>query len=147
MLELKKHDSCKTCIPCNVSFTQHFKERLRERKINIDLNDININRILSLPHYIDNGCYKYLDNRHQVIYYIRRNDTGFKLETIIKTNKIQMLRNLCDAHRMLCETKYHPNNICKYCNKWNFNNICRDHIFGTCQRGSNCKFNHIDLPN
>jgi len=146
MLELNNRNSCKTCPPCNVSFTQHFKERLRERKIDIDLNDININRILGLPHYIDNGCYKYLDNRNQVIYYVRRNNKGFKLETIIKTNKIQMLRNLCDAHRMLCETKYHPFNKCRYCEKWNFNNICRDHIFGTCQRGSNCKFNHIDLP-
>ena len=67
MLELNNRNSCKTCIPCNVSFTQHFKERLRERKIDIDLNDINIKRILGL-HYIDNGCYKYLDNRHQVIY-------------------------------------------------------------------------------
>ena len=57
-----------------------------------------------------------------------------------------MLRNLCDAHRMLCETKYHPQNICKYCDKWNFNKICRDHIFGTCKRGCKCKFNHIDLP-
>ena len=104
MCNLNKHDTCIPCNPCNLSFTQHFKERLRERKIDIDLNDINIKRILGLPHYIDNGCYKYLDNKHQVIYYIRKNHNGFKLETIIKTNKIQMLRNLCDAHRMLCET-------------------------------------------
>ena len=83
MLELNNRNSCKTCTPCNVSFTQHFKERLRERKIDIDLNDININRILGLPHYIDNGCYKYLDNKHQVIYYIRRNRNGFKLENYI----------------------------------------------------------------
>ena len=39
-----------------------------------------------------------------------------------------MLRNLCDAHRMLCQTKYHPKNKCKYCEKWNFNKICRDRI-------------------
>lgn len=131
----------------DVSFTQHFKERMKERKIDINLKDIDIKRILSLPHYIDNGCYKFLDNKYQVIYYIRKNNTCFKLETIIKTNKIQMLRNLCDAYRMLCETKFHPKGICKYCDKWKFKKICRDHIFGTCKRGCNCKFNHIDLPN
>jgi hypothetical protein len=130
----------------NVLFTKHFRERIKERGIVLDLSEININRILSLPHYIDNGCYKYLDNKNQLVYYIRKNKTSLKLETIIKTNKIQMLRNLCDAHRMLCETKYHHHNVCKYCDKWNFNKICRDHIFGTCKRGFKCKFNHIDLP-
>ena len=51
----------------NVLFTQHFRERMKERDIDLDLSEINIDRILSLPHYIDNGCYKYLDNKNQVI--------------------------------------------------------------------------------
>ena len=128
-----------------VSFTKHFKERMKERNITLDLSEFNINRIVNLPYYVDNGCYKYLDNKNQVIYYIRNDKYGFKLETIIKTNPIQMLRNLCDAHRMLCERKYHNLNKCKYCEIWNFNKICRDHIFGTCKKGEKCKFNHIDL--
>ena len=128
-----------------VSFTPHFKERIKERNIDLDLSKFNIKRILSLPYYIDNGCYKYLDNKNQVIYYIRKKNNKYELEIIIKTNPIQMLRNLCDAHRMLCERKYHNLNICKYCDSWDFNKICRDHIFGSCNKGTKCKFNHIDL--
>lgn len=131
----------------NVAFTQHFRERMKQRKIDIDIQDIDINRIKKLPHYIDNGCYKYLDNKNQVIYYVRKYKNVYKLETIIKTNPIQMLRNLCDAHRMLCERVCHPQNCCKFCDKWCFNKICRDHMFGTCQRGNSCKFNHVELPN
>ena len=130
----------------NIIVTQHFKERMKERNINLDLSKLNINVIKKMPYYIDNGCYKYLDNKNQVIYYVRFGDNCYKLETIIKTNRIQMLRNLCDAHRMLCERIYHKNNICKYCEKWSFNKICRDHIFGTCVRGEKCKFNHVELP-
>ena len=131
----------------NIIITQHFRERLKERDINLNLSDLDINKIIKMPYYIDNGCYKFLDNKNQVIYYVRNYDYGIKLETIIKTNRIQMLRNFCDAHRMLCETKYHKKGKCKYCKKWNFEKICRDHIFGTRKRGNNCKFNHVELPN
>ena len=130
----------------NIIVTQHFKERLKERGIDLEFSKLNIEIIRKMPHYIDNGCYKYLDHKNQVIYYVRKVRNCYKLETIIKTNPIQMLRNLCDAHRMLCESIYHPNNTCKYCKKWTFNNICRDHIFETCIRGEKCKFNHVDLP-
>lgn len=132
---------------CSLLFTQHFKERMKERNINLDLSKICINEIKKMPYYIDNGCYKFLDNKNQVIYYIRKCNEGYKLETIIKTNRIQMLRNFCDAYRMLCETKYHKQGMCKYCDKWKFEKICRDHIFGTCKRANNCKFNHVELPN
>lgn len=94
-----------------VLFTSQCKERIKERNIDLDLSKFNIKRILFLPYYIDNGCYKYLDNKNQVIYYIRKKNNKYELETIIKTNPIQMLRNLCDAHRMLCESKYHPKNM------------------------------------
>ena len=130
----------------NVFFTQHFKERLKQREINLDISSININEIIKMPHYIDNGCYKFLDHKRQVIFYVRNSDNKITVETIIKTNPIQMLRNMCDAHRMLCEQKYHKKNKCKYCKLWNFNNICRDNLFGTCKRGDDCKFNHIEMP-
>ena len=83
-----------------------------------------------------------MDWKHQVVFYVRKNKDQYKVETIIKTNRIQMLRNMCDAHRMLCENKYHPNNKCIHCDSWKFEKICRDHLFGTCKRGENCKFIH-----
>ena len=105
-----------------------------------------INKIIKMPHYIDNGCYKFLDHKRQVIFYVRNSHNKITVETIIKTNPIQMLRNMCDAHRMLCEQKYHKKNKCRYCKLWTFNNICRDNLFGTCKRGKDCKFNHIKMP-
>jgi hypothetical protein len=134
--------SCKN----NVVFTEHFKERLKQREINLDLSTVNINEIIKMPYYKDTGCYKFLDHKRQVIFYIRHSNNTFKIETIIKTNPIQMLKNMCDAHRMLCEQKYHKKNKCKYCKLWNFNNICRDNLFGECTRYDNCKFNHIKMP-
>ena len=39
-----------------VCFTQHFKERLKQRNIDLNVNDIDIQRVIKLPYYIDNGC-------------------------------------------------------------------------------------------
>ena len=128
------------CIP--IQFSAHSKERMLEREISINKEDVTVEYLKKLPYYTDKGCNKYLDWKNQVVYYVRKHKEVYKVETIIKTNKIQMLRNYCDAYRMLCVHKYHVKNECKYCNEWNFNRFCRDHLFGTCTRGENCKFIH-----
>jgi hypothetical protein len=128
-----------------IKFTQHALDRIKQRDITINKAQITINYIKQLPYYTDNGCIKYLDWSNQVIYYIRNNNKTFTLETIIKTNPIQMLRNLCDAYRMLCVNKHHPNNKCIYCNLWKFNNICRDNLFGACKRHTECRYFHTNL--
>jgi hypothetical protein len=131
------------CIP--IQFSAHSKERMLEREISIKKEDVTLEYLKKLPYYTDKGCNKYLDWKNQVVYYVRKHKEVYKVETIIKTNKIQMLRNYCDAYRMLCVHKYHVKNECKYCNDWNFNRFCRDHLFGTCKRGENCKFIHKDF--
>ena len=123
-------------------FMPHSLDRMKERGIKLNRENITVEYINTLPYYTDKGCYKYLDWKHQVVFYVRKNKHQYKVETIIKTNRIQMLRNMCDAHRMLCENKYHPNNKCIHCDSWKFEKICRDHLFGTCKRGENCKFIH-----
>ena len=128
-----------------LTITAHAKERMREREINIKREDINMEYINKLPYHTDNGCYKYLDTKKQVVYYIRRKGDNYILETMIKTNKIQMLRNVCHAYRMRCIHVYHPHNKCVHCRDWDFNKICRDNLFGTCKRGESCKYIHKSL--
>ena len=124
--------------------SDHSRERIAERGIKIDMSLLTESYIKSLPYYTDRGCYKFLDAKNQVVYYIRNFKNKLQLETIVKTNPIQMLRNLCDAFVMRCRTHYHNKNQCVYCNKWDFKRICRDHIFGTCKR-KNCKYNHVNV--
>lgn len=126
-----------------LTITAHAIERMRQREIDINKEEITMEYIKKLPFYTDNGCYKYLDTKKQVVYYIRKKkDEVYLLETIIKTNKIQMLRNVCDAYKMRCVHLYHPENKCVHCKEWDFNRICRDNLFGTCKRGDSCKYIH-----
>jgi len=128
-----------------IMVSDHSRERIKERGIKIDTSLLTESYIKSLPYYTDRGCYKYLDAKKQLVYYIRKCKHTLQLETIIKTNPIQMLRNLCDAYVMRCRTHYHKQNQCIYCEKWDFKMICRDNIFGTCKRNNNCKYNHVNV--
>jgi hypothetical protein len=128
-----------------LKFKQHSLDRMKERGINLKKEDITANYLRSMPYYTDKGCIKYLDWNNQVVYYVRLYDGSYNVETIIKTNPIQMIRNLCDAYRMLCENKYHTQNKCIHCNNWKFERICRDNLFGTCKRGDDCKYIHKKL--
>ena len=102
----------------SIQFTAHSKERMLQREINLDKDNITLEYLKKLPYYTDKGCTKYLDWKNQVVYYVRKRGNKYNVETIIKTNKIQMLRNYCDAYRMLCVNKYHVKNECRYCKEW-----------------------------
>ena len=128
-----------------IKFKTHSLQRMKERDIDLNKNNISVDYVKKLPYYTDKGCIKYLDWENQVVYYVRKYNDTFNVETIIKTNPIQMLRNLCDAYRMLCENKYHTKNECVHCKEWNFRSICRDNLFGTCTRGSKCMYIHKSL--
>lgn len=117
----------------NVVLTPHAIERKKQRKININvdgdnyyINDVKItlNYIKKLPYVRDNGCYKYYDYKNLVSWYVR----GNKIVTIVQYEKIAIIR------RIISDV-YHLN----------FNDYCRDHTFGNCNRGCKCKFKHIDL--
>lgn len=103
-------------------YSGHALQRSNERQIDLD-KGLSYEDVCKLPVYnTDNGCTKYLDVKKQVVYYVR----GKRIVTLIKTNPIQML-------------KYYA-----FGKKLNFNNLCRDHAFGNCNR-NNCKFVHVDF--
>lgn len=86
---------------------------------------------MALNHYTTNGCYYYCDTKNDVTYLVRDlKDTGDKIKktvmTVYSRNPIQMARRICEIKG------------------WKFNNICRDHLFGNCNR-SWCKYEHREL--
>jgi len=105
------------------SWTTHAMERKNEREINIDPSSVYMTHVLSLPYYTNNGCYHYCDTKEGITYYVR----GSEIVTIIKRNPIQMARKICEIKR------------------WDFNCLCRDHLFGNCKRGEECKYVHKTL--
>lgn len=109
-------------VNCKQNMTSH--ARIRQKERNIQLNGtLTIDVVKKMPIYTtDNGCVKYLDIPNQIVYYVR----GDKIVTMIRTNRIQMLR-------------YYA-----FSKKIDFNSLCRDHIFNTCNRGCACKYVHID---
>ena len=117
----------------NVFLTTHAIERKKQRNINIvndgdnyyiNNNKITLEYITKLPYVRDNGCFKYYDLKNLVSWYVR----GKNIVTIVQYEKIAIIR------RIITDV-YHLK----------FNDYCRDHTFGTCNRGCKCKFKHIDL--
>lgn len=98
-------------------------ERKQERDITLDTADISIDHVLSLPYYTNNGCYHYCDSKKGITYYVR----GKEIVTVIKRNPIAMARRICEIKG------------------WDFNSLCRDHLFGNCKRGTRCKYVHKTL--
>jgi hypothetical protein len=117
--------SSEVCQKC-LSWSEHAIERKTERKINLDVSNISMEYVLSLPHYTNNGCFHYCDSKVGVTYYVRydRETNEPEIVTIIKRNPIAMARRICEIKG------------------WEFNNLCRDHLFGNCRRGSSCKYEH-----
>ena len=124
----------------NVRETSHAKDRRKERGVCIP--KLHINDILKLPIYTidkesqdDIGCTKYLDIKNNCVYYIREDGYDrksgkkkYKITTHIEnTNPIQMLRYYAFGQNI------------------DFNTLCRDNAFGTCKRGVNCKYIHINV--
>ena len=93
-------------------------------KNDINNNKITLEYITKLPYVRDNGCFKYYDFKNLVSWYVR----GSNIVTIVQYEKIAIIR------RIITDV-YHLQ----------FNEYCRDHTFGTCNRGCKCKFKHIDL--
>jgi len=118
----KSHCNCQ-----NLKWSQHAIDRKNERNIDLDPEKINIERVLSLPYYTNGGCYHYCDSKEGVTYYVRKINNEYKLVTIIKRNPIAMARRICEIKGI------------------NFNEICRDNLFGNCRRGCSCKYKHIDI--
>ena len=115
------HSQCK----CSNHFhwSSHAMERKDQREIDIDPEKVKINYVLSLPYYTNNGCYHYCDTKNGITYYVRGNE----IVTIIKRNPIAMARRICEIKG------------------WEFNNLCRDHLFGNCKRGEHCRYVHKSL--
>ena len=67
------------CIPVSIQFTAHSKERMQQREIDLNKDDITIEYLKKLPYYTDNGCTKYLDWKNQVVYYVRKHNKVFNL--------------------------------------------------------------------
>ena len=109
-----------------VEWSQHALDRRKERKINIEPGNIKIEEVLKLPYYINNECYHYCDSKEGVTYYIRYCNSVPIVVTIIKRNPISMARKICDIKG------------------WDFDCICRDHLFGNCNRHK-CRFEHKTL--
>lgn len=127
------HNTYKMTKDSNVVLTTHAMQRKKQRNINIVIEDgeyyINNNKITleyisKLPYVRDNGCFKYYDFKNLVSWYVR----GTNIVTIVQYEKIAIIR------RIITDV-YHLK----------FNDYCRDHTFGTCNRGCKCKFKHIDL--
>jgi hypothetical protein len=104
-------------------WTNHAIERKQERDISLDPSEVSIEYVLSLPYYTNNGCFHYCDSKEGITYYVR----GKEIVTIIKRNPIAMARRICEIKG------------------WEFNSLCRDHLFGNCKRGNKCKFQHKTL--
>ena len=112
-------------------WSEHALERLNERNIDKRVTKVTSDYIMALNHYTTNGCYYYCDTKNDVTYLVRDlKDTGDKIKktvmTVYSRNPIQMARRICEIKG------------------WKFNNICRDHLFGNCNR-SRCKYEHRDL--
>ena len=120
-LSKQKHPHCK----CSNHFhwSNHAMERKDQREIDIDPEKVQIDYVLSLPYYTNNGCYHYCDTKNGITYYVRGNE----IVTIIKRNPIAMARRICEIKG------------------WEFNNLCRDHLFGNCKRGEHCRYVHKTL--
>ena len=102
-------------------YTSHALDRGSERCIFIE-KKLTIDEVKLMPIYTsNNGCIKYLDIKNNIVYYVRGNN----IVTMIKTNPIQML-------------KYYV-----FGRGDNFNNYCRDNVFGNCKYGYKCKYIHI----
>jgi len=119
------------CTPCTQSFnwSKHALERKAQRDIDLDINKVNLNHVLTLPYYTNAGCYHYCDSKLGVTYYIRfdKETNQPEVVTIIKRNPIAMARRICEIKG------------------WEFNSICRDHLFGNCRRGNHCKYVHKSI--
>ena len=106
-------------------YSIHAIERAKQRNIILNKN-LKIENILNMPIYKkDRGCIMYLDIKMNIVYYVRDN----KVETLIKTNPIQMLR-----YYLIGKGE-----------EDNFDSYCRDNLFGRCKYGCKCKFKHIDM--
>jgi len=119
------------CTPCSstVEWSEHALQRKAQRNIELDPESVSLEHVLSLPYYTNAGCYHYCDSQAGVTYYVRPNKNTNKPEivTIIKRNPIAMARRICEI------------------NGWEFNSICRDHLFGNCRRGASCKYKHKSI--
>ena len=111
----------------NFEWSKHAIERKQQREIDLDPSMVDLEWVLSLPYYTNNGCYHYCDSKAGVTYYVRKDENMYKLVTIIKRNPIAMARRICEIKGI------------------NFNEICRDNLFGNCKRGCNCKYKHVDI--
>ena len=87
----------------------------------------------SLEYIVNNESLSidYCDTKNNVTYLVREmvNDFGEQQKTIMTVyyrNPIQMARRICEIKG------------------WKFNTICRDHLFGNCNR-SRCKYEHKSL--
>ena len=116
-----KNNKCCNC--GKFSWSKHAMERKQERDITLDPSNISIDHVLSLPYYTNNGCYHYCDSKEGITYYVR----GKEIVTVIKRNPIAMARRICEIKG------------------WEFNSLCRDHLFGNCKRGKRCKYVHKTL--
>jgi len=117
------------CTPCSFEWSDHALERKAERNIELDPKKVQLNDVLSLPYYTNAGCYHYCDTNVGVTYYVRydKETKVPEIVTIIKRNPISMARRICEI------------------NGWEFNSICRDHLFGNCRRGNSCKYVHKSI--
>jgi len=98
-------------------------ERKQQRDIHLNPEDVSIEYVKSLPFYTNNGCFHYCDSKEGITYYVR----GDEVVTVIKRNPIAMARRICEIKG------------------WNFNRLCRDNLFGNCNRGNKCKYEHMSL--
>ncbi len=115
--------STSKCSCGKFNWSNHAMERKEERHIHLNPSDVSIEYVKSLPHYTNNGCYHYCDSKEGITYYVRGNE----VVTVIKRNPIAMARRICEIKG------------------WNFNRLCRDHLFGNCKRGDKCKYEHMSL--
>jgi hypothetical protein len=115
-------------IPTMMKFTQHATERCKERCI--DKKKLDINYVKTLPIYTrENGCIKYLDLKHILVYYVR----GNRIVTMIAPRDT---RGNPDPLKML---RYYA-----FGQGIDFNKYCRDYAFDNCKRGSKCKYIHVN---
>ena len=114
----------------NLYWSDHALQRLKERKIDDKVLNVSTAYIMGLNYYTTNGCYYYCDPDNNVTYLVRdlQTNEGEKktVMTIYSRNPIQMARRVCEIKG------------------WNFNCICRDHLFGNCRRRA-CRYVHKSL--
>ena len=113
-------------------WSSHALERFKERNLSKKALSVTREYLNSLTSYTNNGCVYYCDTKNNVTYLVRNmlNDFGINQDTIVTVyyrNPIQMARRICEVKR------------------WDFNCICRDHLFGNCGRGGLCRYVHKNL--